>query len=168
FDYRGFGRSEGSPNEAGVLDDARAARAWLAQRAGIAEGDVVLMGESIGGAVVADLAADGARGLILENTFSSLPDVAAHHYPWLPVRLLIRSQFNSAAKIAQYHGPLLQCHGDADEIVPVQFGQRLFEAANEPKRLVLFPGGGHNDGRRPEWLAEIDQFFNRLPKSSRP
>ncbi len=164
FDYRGYGRSEGSPNEVGVLADARAARAWLAKRAGIDERDVVLMGESIGGAVMVDLAADGARGLILENTFTSVPDVAAHHYPWLPVRLLIQSQFDSANKITRYHGPLLQCHGDADEIVPLEFGERLFQAANEPKQFVLIPGGNHNDGRRAEWLRAIEQFFGKLPK----
>jgi fermentation-respiration switch protein FrsA (DUF1100 family) len=164
FDYRGYGRSEGSPNEAGILSDARAARAWLAERAKIQERDVVLMGESIGGAVVADLAADGARGLILENTFSSVPEVAAYHYPWLPIRLLVQSQFNSAEKIQRYHGPLLQCHGDADDIVPIQFGERLFEAANEPKQFVVIRGGHHNDGRRAEWLTAIEQFFGNLER----
>ncbi len=126
FDYRGFGRSDGSPSERGVLADARAARQWLSQRAGIGEPDIVLMGESIGGAVVVDLAArDGARGLVLENTFSSLPDVAAYHYPWVPVRLLMRTRLDSAAKISEYRGPLLQVHGDADSIVPLDLGQRL-------------------------------------------
>jgi fermentation-respiration switch protein FrsA (DUF1100 family) len=93
-----------------------------------------------------------------------LPDVAAHHYPWLPVRLLIRSQFNSAEKITRYQGPLLQCHGDADDIVPIEFGQRLFAAANEPKQFVLISGGHHNDGRRPQWLKAMDEFFDRLSK----
>jgi fermentation-respiration switch protein FrsA (DUF1100 family) len=127
FDYRGYGRSEGRPNEAGVLADARAARRWLAKRAGVPESQIVLAGESIGGAVMVDLAArDGARGLVLENTFSSLPDLAAYHYPWAPVRLLMRSRFDSAAKIRDFHGPLLQFHGDSDRIVPFGLGQRLF------------------------------------------
>jgi len=164
FDYRGYGRSEGNPNEAGVLSDARAARAWLAERAKIPERDIVLMGESIGGAVMVDLAVDGARGLILENTFTSVPDVAAFHYPWLPVRMLIQSQFNSAEKIQRYHGPLLQCHGDFDDIVPLEFGERLFHAANEPKQFVLVHGGHHNDDRRTEWRRAIEQFFSNLPK----
>ena len=107
FDYRGYGKSEGKPDEPGVLADARAARTWLAQKAGVAENRIVLMGESLGGAVAVDLAADGARALILENTFSSMPDVAAHHYPWAPVRLLMRTRFDSAAKIRSYHGPLV-------------------------------------------------------------
>src|SRR5208283_3409033 len=112
FDYRGYGKSEGKPDEPGVLADARAARTWLAQKSGVAENRVVLMGESLGGAVAVDLAADGARALILENTFSSMADVAAFHYPWAPVRLLMRTQFNSAAKIRSYRGPVFQSHGD--------------------------------------------------------
>src|SRR5262249_48171877 len=81
FDYRGYGKSDGEPDEAGIIADARGARRWLAKREKIAEGDVVLLGESLGGGVMVDLAAeDGARGLVLAGTFTSLPDVAAHHF----------------------------------------------------------------------------------------
>jgi fermentation-respiration switch protein FrsA (DUF1100 family) len=164
FDYRGYGRSSGTPSEAGILADARAARRWLAERAGVREADIVLMGESIGGGVMVDLAAkDGARGLVLENTFSSLPEVAAYHYPWLPAKLLMRTRLNSAAKIRDFHGPLLQIHGDADRIIPLPLGQRLFDAANEPKRLVIIPGGDHNDPRRPAFFKTLDQFLAQLP-----
>ncbi len=165
FDYRGYGRSEGTPNEAGILADARAARAWLAGRAGIQADQVVLLGESLGGGVQVDLAAsDGARGLILLGTFSSLPDVAAAHYPWwLPVRLLMRTRLDSLAKIGRYHGPLLQIHGDHDSIVPLACARRLFEAANEPKELVVIGGGDHNDPLSPRALQAIDQFLERLP-----
>jgi hypothetical protein len=164
FDYRGYGRSSGSPTEAGILADARAARRWLAERAGVAQSDVVLFGESLGGGVMVDLAAvDGARALVLENTFTSLPDVAAYHYPWLPVRMLMRTQLNSAAKIADYHGPLLQFHGDADTIIPLAIGERLFDAAGEPKEFVLIRGGNHNDPRAPEFRAALDRFLARLP-----
>lgn len=164
FDYRGYGRSEGKPNEPGILADARAARTWLAARAGIGESQIVLMGESLGGGVAVDLAADdGARGLILENTFSSLPEVGAKHFPWLPVRLLMRAQLNSAAKIAGYHGPLLQVHGDADQIVPFALGKKLFDAANEPKQFVIIPGGDHNDDRAPAFLNALEAFIARLP-----
>ncbi|HEY1601418.1 MAG TPA: alpha/beta hydrolase [Pirellulales bacterium] len=167
FDYRGYGRSAGRPNESGVLADARAARQWLADREQIAPETIVLMGESIGGAVMVDLAAvDGARGLILENTFASLPDVAAHHFRWLPVRMLLRTKLDSAAKIGRYRGPLLQCHGDADMIVPFEQGLRLHDAAQSPKRLVVVAGGDHNDPRRPEWLAALDEFFDELPPPS--
>ncbi len=170
FDYRGYGRSGGTPSEAGILDDARAARRWLARRAGIKESDIVLMGESLGGGVMVDLAArDGARGLVLENTFTSLPDVAAFHYPILPVKLLMRTQLNSAAKIGNYHGPLLQLHGDADTIIPYKIGRQLFTAANEPKTFVTIPGGDHNDPRTPEFYAAVDRFLSELePTNNQP
>jgi len=163
FDYRGYGKSQGSPDEAGVLADARAARAWLAKRTGVKERDIVLWGESIGGAVAVDLAAkDGARGLILENAFTSLPDVAAYHYPWLPVRLLMRTRLDSVAKIAKYRGPLLQIHGDSDTIIPIALGRKLFDAAGEPKQFVTIAGADHNDPRSRESFDALDRFFGSL------
>jgi fermentation-respiration switch protein FrsA (DUF1100 family) len=163
FDYRGYGRSAGSPSEAGVLADARAARDWLAKRAQIEPQQVVLMGESLGGAVAVDLAAaDGARALILENSFNSLPDVAAYHFPWLPVRWLMRTRFDSASKIGRYHGPLLQSHGQPDHVVPYAFGVKLFEAANEPKRFITYPGFDHNDGRPPAYFDELRKELEKL------
>lgn len=164
FDYRGYGLSEGRPNERGVLMDARAARKWLAERAAVAEEDVVLLGESLGGGVMVDLAAhDGARGLILERTFTSLPDVAAVHFPFVPVRLLMRNRLDSINKIANYHGPLLICHGDIDEIIPYDLGRRLFAAANEPKRFVELGRVGHNDRLPPAWDEAVDRFLGQLP-----
>jgi len=169
YDYRGYGRSEGRPNEAGVLADARSARAWLARRAGISERDVVLFGESLGGAVAVDLAAhDQARGLILENTFSSLPDVAAHHYWWLPVRLLMRTRLDSAAKIRGYRGPVLQIHAEQDTIVPVRFAKKLFEQANEPKTWVSISDNDHNDPQTPEFYRAVDQFLDHLQAKQDP
>jgi len=162
-DYRGYGRSEGRPSEAGLLADARAARRWLAKRAGIAESQLVLMGESLGGAVAVDLAADGgARGLILESTFSSLKDVAAYHYPWLPLRWLLRTKLDAVEKIKAYRGPLLQTHGDCDRIVPDQFGRRVFEAANQPKEFLVIPGGDHNDPRDRAYYEKLRAFVQGL------
>ena len=98
--------AEGKPTEWGVLSDARAARGWLAERAGVDPRQLVLLGRSLGGPVAVDVAADhGARGLILESTFPSLPDVAAKIYPWLPVRLLLRTRLDAAKKIRAYDGP---------------------------------------------------------------
>ncbi len=165
FDYRGYGRSAGSPTEAGILADARAARGWLARRTGVAQDEIVLVGESLGGGVQVDLAAaDGARGLILLCTFDSLPDVAATIYPWwIPVRQLMRTRLDSVAKIGGYHGPLLQIHGDRDRIVPIACARRLFDAANEPKRWVIIPGGDHNDPQGPLTYNAIGRFFDELP-----
>ncbi|MGH7139598.1 MAG: alpha/beta hydrolase [Pirellulales bacterium] len=164
FDYRGYGLSEGKPNEDGVLMDARAARHWLAERAGVPETEIVLLGESLGGGVMVDLASrDGARGLILERTFTSLTDVAAVHFPYLPVRLLMRNRLDSLSKIANYHGPLLIGHGDIDEIIPYELGRRLFDAANAPKRFIDLPRTGHNDPLPQTWDDAVDEFFASLP-----
>lgn len=160
FDYRGYGRSEGSPDEPGVLQDARAARRWLSERTGVAEQDIVLMGESLGGGVAVDLAAkDGARALVLEDTFTSLPDMAAYHYWWLPVRLLMRSRLDSLSQIGDYHGPLLMYHGDSDTIVPISYAERLFAAANEPKTFLVQRGADHNDPRSIEFYSALKAFL---------
>jgi len=162
FDYRGYGRSEGTPSEAGVLADARAARTWLARRAGIPENQIVLMGRSLGGAVAVDLAVDGARGLVLESTFTSMPEVGHVALPWLPVRTLMQTQFNSLAKIANYHGPLLQSHGTADQLIPFAMGTQLFAAANQPKQFVTIPGRDHNDPQSDEYYMALFEFLGRL------
>jgi len=164
LDYRGYGRSEGKPTEAGVLLDARAARKWLAEKEGIAESDVVLLGFSLGGGVAVDLAAsDGARGLVLASTFTSLPDVAEHHMSWLPMNWLMTMRMNSLEKIKEYRGPLLVSHGDADEVIPYKQGLALFRAANEPKRLITVSGGKHNDPQPEEYRVALDQFIAELP-----
>ena len=148
-----------------MLADARAARRWLAARTGVREGDVVIAGHSLGGGVAVDLAAgDGARALILEGTFTNLPDVAASHVPFLPVRAVMQARLNSVGKIPAYRGPLLQVHGDADGVVPYGQGLRLFAAANEPKEFVTVRGGNHTDLYTPEYVAALDRFLAGLPR----
>lgn len=167
FDYRGYGRSEGKPNEQGVLADARAAQSWLAARAGIAPSDVVLWGRSLGGAVAVHLAAEnGARGLIVERTFPSLPDVAARHYPWAPVRLLMRNRLDARSQISRYSGPLLQSHGAADSIVPLDLAEELYNAHRGDKEFLVLSGHDHNAPPSPEWHNRIDRFLDRLPSPS--
>jgi fermentation-respiration switch protein FrsA (DUF1100 family) len=165
FDYRGYGRSGGSPTEAGVLEDARAARRWLAARGGVRESDIILVGHSLGGGVAVDLAAtDGARGLVLEATFTNLPDVAASHVPFLPVRAVMQARLDSVAKISAYRGPLLQVHNDPDRIVPYDLGRKLHAAANEPKQFITVTGGDHNNYYTPEYVTALDRFLNTLPR----
>lgn len=170
FDYRGYGRSQGSPDEEGVLADARAARTWLAEREGIPEERIVLMGESLGGAVAVHLAAEsGAAGVVLENSFSSLPDVAAYHFPWLPVRLLMQTRLDATEKIASYTGPLFQSHGDCDTIVPYEYGRRLFDAAKlaQPKEFLTIPGCNHNDLHSRAYYLTLRDFLAKIPEGTR-
>jgi fermentation-respiration switch protein FrsA (DUF1100 family) len=167
LDYRGYGRSEGTPTVQGLLTDARAARKYLAARLRIAEADIVLLGESIGGAVAVDLAADdGARGLILENTFSSLRDVAGAHYPQFLVSMLLADKLNSAAKIGKYKGPLLQVHGTHDTIVPLASAKTLFSAAAEPKTFLELAGHDHNDPLPESYYLRLQQFVDELPAAA--
>jgi fermentation-respiration switch protein FrsA (DUF1100 family) len=164
LDYRGFGKSEGKPSEEGLYQDARAARRWLAEKEGIAESDVILMGVSLGGAVAVDLAArDGARGLVLSNTFTSLPAAAQHQLPWLPMNLILSTRMNSLAKIKEYRGPLLVSHAEADEVVPFAQGQALYDAASGPKRLITNHGSKHNDAQSEEYRVALDEFIAELP-----
>jgi uncharacterized protein len=163
FDYRGYGRSEGSPTEAGIIEDAYAARLWLAKRAELPGREIVLVGHSLGGGVAVDLAArDGTRGLVLINTFTSMQDAEVSH---VPLRPLMHLQFNSLAKIRSYSGPLLQTHGDADRVIPFKLGCKLFEAANEPKQFVPVAGGGHNNLTAGEFVQALDCFIGSLPAS---
>jgi len=163
FDYRGYGKSEGEPTKEGILADARAARKWLANRTGVAEEDIVLLGHSLGGAVAVDLAAeDGARGLVLASTFSSLPAVAKNAFPYLPTSILLTQRFDSLTKIKNYQGPLLQSHGDADELIPIEQGKAVFEAAPGKKRFVVIPGANHNDPQSEEYRTALDEFLRSL------
>lgn len=161
FDYRGYGKSEGAPFESGVLADAEAAQRWLAERTGQSPEDLVLLGRSLGGAVCVHLAAKhGARGLILDRTFSSLVDVAAVHMRWLPVRLLMRNRYPAKTWIREYSGPLLQIHGAADQIVPISLGRKLFDASpSTQKKWINSESLGHNTPWPDEYYDEVEAFI---------
>jgi fermentation-respiration switch protein FrsA (DUF1100 family) len=161
FDYRGYGRSEGSADEEGVLADGHAALAWLQQRTNRSASQVVLMGRSIGGAVAIDLAVThGAQALVVESSFTSLPDVAAKLFWWAPARWLLRTQFDSESKIRRYQGPLLQSHGTADRLVPLSLARRLFAACpSADKQFFEVRGGDHNDLPPPEYYELAQEFL---------
>lgn len=166
FDYRGYGRSEGTPTIPGLLDDARAARALIAQREDAHEQNVILLGESLGGAIAVDLAArDDARALILQSTFSSLREAAAAHYPAILVDALVANRLDSASQIKKYHGPLLQVHGEGDRTIPIALGRKLFAAANEPKVFVSLPNHDHNDPLPASYWESLGGFLNQLPRT---
>lgn len=149
FDYRGYGRSEGeSAGEAGLYADAEAAYDFLTKERGVPAGRVVLYGQSLGTAAVGDVAARRECGaLILESGLSSAADMAAVVMPWLPrfVRGLTKNKLDTASKLSGVRCPVLVVHGDRDEIIPAAQGRRLFEAAPEPRRLIVIEGAGHND-----------------------
>jgi fermentation-respiration switch protein FrsA (DUF1100 family) len=145
FDYPGFGRSGGSPSESGCYAAADAAYDWLTQTRGIPAERILLFGRSLGGGVVTDLAVRRPhRALILCKTFTSIPDVASEHVPWVPTGLLMHNRFDSLAKIGRCTRPVFVCHGTGDRRIACAEAERLFAAALEPKRLFLMPGEPHD------------------------
>lgn len=162
FDYRGYGGNPGKPSEDGTASDARAARVWLAAQPDVEQ--IVYFGESLGAAVAVGLAVETPpAALILRSPFTSLPDVGAMHYPWLPVRWLLTDRYPSIDRISSVHVPVMVIAGDRDDIVPESLSRRLYEAANEPKRYVAVPGAGHNDPELvdgPQMVAEIEGFLS--------
>jgi fermentation-respiration switch protein FrsA (DUF1100 family) len=146
FDYRGYGLSTGTPTEEGTYADARAAWRYLVEKRHIPPRSIAVFGRSLGGAVAAQLATEvKPAALIVDSTFSSARDMAAHMFPYLPVRLLCRFDYNTRAAVVRASVPLLVAHSPLDEIVPFQFGRAVFDAAPEPKVFVE-ESGGHNDG----------------------
>ena len=144
FDYRGYGRSEGRPSEAGLYRDARAAYQAATER-GFRAGRIVLFGESLGSAVALQLALERRCGaVILETPFLSVPALARKYYPYVP-RFLIRTRFDSEEKISRLSVPKLIIQAERDEIVPAGHARRLYELAAPPKELYVIPGATHND-----------------------
>ena len=167
FDYRGYGQSEGSPSEEGTYQDAEAAWSYLVKERGIAPGEIVVFGRSLGGAIAARLAAQHPpRALILESTFTSLPDVAAKIYFFLPVRLLARFRYDTAASVREAACPILIVHSPQDELIPYAHGRALFEAAGEPKAFLEITGS-HNGGfvqTGQRYVDGLDRFLTAHPK----
>lgn len=168
IDYRGFGKSEGSVSEEGTYKDARAAYEYLNKVKNIPPDQIVAYGESIGSAVAVDLATRvSLAGLILEAPFTQISDMAKTHYPFIPTKIL-KTRYDSLSKISSVQTPLLILHGTDDEIVPFRLGQKLFEAANEPKAFYAISGGTHNEsffiGGKEFWDVIFD-FLGRREKN---
>jgi len=165
IDYRGYGKSGGSPSEEGTYRDAEAAWLHLVETRKVNARDIVIVGESLGGAVATWLAAKYApRALIIASAFTSVPDLGAQIYPWLPVRLLARIRYDNLDRIAKIAAPVLIAHSRDDEIVPFAHGEALFAAAREPKQFLAMRGG-HNDAlvfARDEWAAAVAAFLAQV------
>lgn len=143
--YRGYGGNPGSPTEQGLMTDGRAWADWLVER-GVSGRKLVFYGESLGTGVAVQMAAErNAAGLVLQSPYTSITDVAAAAYPFLPVRLLLLDRFDSLGRIPEIRAPLLVVHGERDSVVPVALGRRLFAAAPEPKTGVWPPQADHMD-----------------------
>jgi fermentation-respiration switch protein FrsA (DUF1100 family) len=166
FDYRGYGRSSGRPSERGTYEDARAVLSAVLARDGVDPGRLLLLGESLGGAVALRVALDHPpAGLILQSTFTGVRAMASVHYPFIP-RGLVPDAYPSLRLIRDLRAPLLVLHGARDEIVPLAHGQALYDAAPEPKRLHVFARAGHNDVLGydgAEWLEAIAGWAGELP-----
>jgi fermentation-respiration switch protein FrsA (DUF1100 family) len=142
--FRGYAGSSGGPNESGLLQDAEAAYAFAIQR--YSPERIVVWGFSLGTGPAVALAANQRIGkLILEAPYSSIADVAAAAFPFVPARWFIRDQFHSDQRIAAVTAPVLIMHGERDRTIPIRFGERLYELARQPKQMVRFPEGGHDD-----------------------
>lgn len=162
IDYRGYGRSQGRTDEQGTALDARAAWQWLLENSPAA--DRIIFGRSLGAAVAAELARTvDANAVILESSFRSIPLLGQQLYPFLPVRLLTRIHYPVIDYIRDINAPLLVIHSEDDEIIPVAEGRAVFEAANEPKHLLIIRGG-HNNGfviSEQDYLAGIEAFLSQ-------
>jgi pimeloyl-ACP methyl ester carboxylesterase len=146
FDYRGYGGNPGSPSEQGLARDVRAARRYLVDVAAVPDDRLLYVGESLGAAVVTELATEHPpAGLVLRSPFEDLASVGSAHYPLLPVRALLRDRYPVAQQIREVDAPTTVVYGTADTIVPAQQSRRVAAAAARLHRLVAVPGADHND-----------------------
>jgi fermentation-respiration switch protein FrsA (DUF1100 family) len=146
FDYRGYGRSQGKPSEEGLYQDALGAYDYLTRTRMIRPERIVLFGRSLGAAVAGELAVQKpAAGLILESSFPSIEAVAKFHYGGLPVHWLLGADFSLIDRLPQLSLPKLIIHGDQDDIIPLELGLQVFEAAKPPKSFYHIEGADHND-----------------------
>jgi pimeloyl-ACP methyl ester carboxylesterase len=163
FDYRGYGKSGGTPTEEGTYTDVEAAWQYLTQERQIPPQKIIIYGESLGGAIASYLAQknsqqngnDNAGGLVLASTFTSISDRAAELYPFMPIRFLSRFSYNSIDRLPSIKIPVLVIHSIDDEIIPFHHGERNFQVANQPKKLVRLRGD-HNGG----FLDSLETYRN--------
>jgi pimeloyl-ACP methyl ester carboxylesterase len=168
FDYRGYGRSEGRPSEEGTYEDGMAACQWL-YRKGFAETNIVLFGESLGGGIASELATRiGCAGLVLQSTFTSIIDIGAELFPWLPVRWISTIKYDTLSKLPHIKAPVLIMHSRDDRLIGFSHSQRNFDAANEPK-LFCELAGEHNDPltNRSQFIADVEKFLQLVAKTAK-
>ncbi|MBC8282786.1 MAG: alpha/beta hydrolase [Nitrospinae bacterium] len=168
FDYRGYGRSEGEPDEKGIYKDSQAAYNKVLELEGVSVESLFLFGRSLGGICAVETALNNkAQGLILESVFTSASDMSRKIFPLIPLGWAIRSKLDAIGKVSQLTMPKLFLHGNRDEIVPFDLGRKLFDAASEPKTFYTIEGAGHNDtyimGGR-DYFSALDGFISETLK----
>ncbi len=160
YDYPGYGKSSGSPSEAGCYAAADAMWDWIINEAKVPAEKVILFGKSLGGAMAIDLATKhNHRALVLARTFTDLPEAGADRYWFVPVRWLARSKFPNLTKMPNCCRPTFMYHGDADSIVTVRHAYALFAAANEPKELLIDPVGTHGGPHPKDLYSRLRAFL---------
>ena len=162
IDYRGYGQSSGSPSEQGTYLDSRAAWNYLTRERSLNANQIIIVGRSLGGGIASELASQvNPRGLILESTFTSIPDLGEQLYWWLPVRQLAKVKYNTRDHLAQIDCPVLIVHSPDDEIIPFDHAPALLAAAKGPASLLQI-GGSHNGGFRTSsaiYREGLDEFL---------
>jgi uncharacterized protein len=161
LDYRGFGLSQGRPSEDGTYLDAAAACAWLVAR-GFQPGQIVALGESLGGGVASELVLNaGLGGLVLQSSFTNIPDLGAELYPWLPVRWLAKTRYDTLSRLPGIHCPVLIMHSRTDTLIPFHHAERNFAAANNPKTLWEIRGDHDNalDAGRAVYKTGLENYL---------
>ena len=167
FDYRGYGRSQGRPGEEGTYRDAQAAYQWLRQK-GFRGGNIIAFGESLGGAIASELALrETLGGIVLQSTFTSIPDIGAELYPWLPVRWISTIKYDTRSKLPRLKIPVLVMHSRADDLARFHHAEDNFTAANEPKFFCELRGA-HNEAawEHPEFQEAIENFVKLVEESA--
>ncbi len=163
YDYPGYGKSSGKPSEPGCCSAADAAYGWLVSTKKIPDQQIILMGQSLGGALACDLAVKYPhRAIVLLSPFTSIRDIGQELFPIFPVRWLVRHQYDNVSKLKDYHKPLFIGHGDRDEVIPFHHGERLFAVAGSPdKAFHRIPNGTHNS-LDSGFFAAMKSFLDKL------
>lgn len=158
--YRGYGNNPGQPTEQDLISDSTLALKWLLKHEKISSKDVVLLGESLGSGVAIALATQyPVKGLIFDGAYSSITDVGESTYPFIPVRRLLKDTWDSESRIQKVQSPTLFIHSKNDSVVPFRFAQKLFQAANKPKKHIWLEHSSHNDNLETESVKKSIFYF---------
>lgn len=169
IDYRGYGKSTGSPSEEALFSDSLEIGNYANTELGIRFDDTLVMGRSLGGAVAVYFASyNEVEAVALINTFTSLPDVALNLYPFLPTNFLMRNQYEVEGRASTLTAPVFQAHAQNDELVPFEIGERLHHAIESEKELFVLKGAGHNSSMPPEYFHRLTAFLKKLEDKPGP